>query len=346
MWRRAAGAGLLLAIAVGFAPMHLAGGGARAHRRDRLHRARVPQTPRVVRRLIAAVVILVVPLLVLVPWTWHVVTHPQLLLAGSGLPEFYVARHAPSGIALALLHAGGPAQPVIWMAIPILVVVLLGLTRRSRVAVARTGAALLVGGVAVAVAMTRNAGVTASLPASRHWPGVVLLVAGAGALMAVLVAATGARPALREHSFGWRQPAAIVLVVAAIVATAALAVGWVVRGAGDPLTSANPRVLPLFIQSELALKPTAPRALVLASAGPVISYAMVRRPGGPQLGDAETAPTSHDAGRRATSTLRSATWWPGVPARARSWCRSPLPTSSCPPAARRGCSPRLAAPAR
>jgi hypothetical protein len=74
------------------------------------------------------------------------------------------------------------------------------------------------------------------------------------------------------------------------VTTASLAGAWVVRGAASPLTSASPRVLPLFIQSELALKPTAPRALVLSSAGPDISYALVRRPGGPELGDADTAP--------------------------------------------------------
>ena len=49
-------------------------------------------------------------------------------------------------------------------------------------------------------------------------------------------------------------------------------------------------MLPLFIQSELALKPNTPRALVLTADGPYISYAMVRRPDGPQLGDAETAP--------------------------------------------------------
>jgi hypothetical protein len=61
-----------------------------------------------------------------------------------------------------------------------------------------------------------------------------------------------------------------------------------VRGAGRPLTSDNPRVLPLFVQSELAALPTSPRALVLTASGPVVSYALVRRPRGPQLGDADS----------------------------------------------------------
>jgi GT2 family glycosyltransferase len=288
--RRGAGAGLLLALAAAFAPglwlVALAGlvvglGFMELDRHD---------SAATVRRLVAAAVILVVPVVVLVPWSLQLFAHPRLALLGSGLPEFYTSHDAPSGFSLAMLRAGGPAQPPIWIGIPIVAAALLGLNRQSRVAIARTGVALLVIGVAVAVALTRGAGVTDGLPASRHWPGTALLVAAAGALLAALVAAVGARPALRGQSFGWRQPAAVVLVLIAVVSTVTLAASWVVRGAGPPLTSANPRVLPLFIQSELAATPTSPRALVLTVDGPQVSYALVRRAGGPQLGDADTAP--------------------------------------------------------
>lgn len=289
-WHRGAAAGLLLAVVAAFSPVLwllalpalLIGVGLLEWESD--------ESAAILGRLIPVVVILAVPFMVLLPWSWHVLTQPRLLLAGSGLPEFYTSHSAPAGLPLVLLRAGGPAQPPVWVGIPIVAAALLGLTRRSRVAAARTGAVLLVGGIAVAVAITRDAGVSAGLPASRHWPGVVLLVAGAGALLAVLVAATGARPALREQDFGWRQPAAVVLVLTAVVATVTLAGSWLVRGAGGPLAADNARMLPLFIQSELDLKPTAPRALVLASTGPVVSYALVRRPGGPQLGDADTDP--------------------------------------------------------
>jgi hypothetical protein len=108
-------------------------------------------------------------------------------------------------------------------------------------------------------------------------------------LLAALVAAVGARPALRGQSFGWRQPAAVAVVGLAVVSTVTLAAGWVVRGADRPVNAHDPHVLPLFTQSELTV-PTAPRALVLDAAGPVISYALIRRPAGPQLGDADTAP--------------------------------------------------------
>jgi GT2 family glycosyltransferase len=288
-WRRSLGAGLLLAIGAAFAPMLwlvavpilVVGIGFLDHESS--------ETTAPARQLAAAAVVLIVPLLVLSPWSWDLMTHPRVLLDGSGLPEFYTAGSAPSGVALALLRAGGAAQPPIWIGIPILAAALLSLNRQSRVAVARTGVALLIIGIGLAVAVTRTAGVTAGLPASRHWPGLALLVAGAGALLAALVAAVGARPALRGQNFGWRQPAAVAVVGLAVISTLTLAVGWLVRGADRPLNSGDPEVLPLFTQSELTAS-TAPRALVLDTTGQVISYALVRRPTGPQLGDADTAP--------------------------------------------------------
>jgi hypothetical protein len=291
VWRRGIGAGLLLAVVVAFAPvLWLIAVPAFVVGIGFLERESA-ETSATINRLTAAGVVLAVPILVLIPWSWHLLAQPRQLLGGSGLPEFYTSRSAPSGLSLALLRAGGPAQPPFWIGIPVLAAAMLGLNRQSRVAVARTGVALLVIGVAMAVAVTRGAGVTAGTPASRHWPGLALLVAGAGALMSALVAVVGARPALREQSFGWRQPAVVGVVLLGVVSTVVLAAGWVIRGAGGPLTAHDPRVLPLFTQSELAI-PAAPRALVLDATGPSVSYALVRRASGPQLGDADTAPRS------------------------------------------------------
>jgi GT2 family glycosyltransferase len=298
-WRPAIGAGLLLAVVAAFSPVlwliavvalllaigfGLLEGG---------------QTgwSGLAQQGAAGLIVVIVPILVLMPWSGHALTQPVLWLRGSGLPEFYTSHGPPNGLSLAFLRAGGPAQPPVWIGIPILAAALLGLTRQSRVVAARVGAALLVAGVAIAVGITRTAGVTAGVPSSRHWPGVVLLVAGAGALLAALVAAVGARPALREQSFGWRQPAAVGLVALALISTAVLAGSWLVRGAGRPLTSNPSAALPLFTQGELAV-PAAPRALLLRSSGSTISYALVRRPSGPQIGDADTAPTPGSAGDR------------------------------------------------
>ncbi len=251
-------------------------------------------------RMPAALAVISIPLALLIPWTWHVIAHPSLLIAGSGLPEFYTAHSAPSGIGLALLRAGGSAQPPIWIGAPILAAALLGLQRDSRKVASRVAAVFMVAGIALAVAETRSAAVTAGIPSSRHWPGLPLLIAAAGALLAAMVAAVGARPALRDRSFGWRQPAAVGVVVLALVATATLGIGWVIRGSGAPVVGSDPTLLPLFTQAEMAV-PTTPRALVIKTNGSVVSYALVRRPTGPKLGDADTAPT----GAGTTSTARA-----------------------------------------
>ena len=303
-WRRGVAAGLLLAVGTAFAPLLWVLAAAALVLAVALCLLEPDRRRTAAARLVPVAAILVVPLLVLAPWSGYVVRHPKVLLAGAGLPEFYTAQHAPSGLDLVLLHAGGPAQPPLWIGVPLLLAALLGLTRRNRILAARIGAVLLVGGVGVAVWVTRTSGVTAGLPATRHWPGLALLVAGAGALISVLVAATGARPRLRQQSFGWRQPTAVLLVLAALAATGDLAVGWMVRGAGRPLTSASARVLPLFVQSELGLKPTSPRALLLTVDGPVVSYAVVRRPGGPVLGDADTAPSSTTSAAAGSAAAR------------------------------------------
>ncbi|HWC34951.1 MAG TPA: glycosyltransferase [Mycobacteriales bacterium] len=298
---RAVRAGLWLAVATAFAPLlwvfaALVCGGLLAA----MHLS-ADDSDRIDERLKATAGILGVPLIALMPWTWHVIAHPSVLFAGTGLPEFYTSRSAPSGILIALLHAGGAAQAPFWIGVPILGGVVLGLQRDSRVAAARLGAAGYVLGVVVAIAMTRGASVTAGFPTTRHWPGLPLLVAGAGALLTAVVAAVGARPALQDQSFGWRQPAAVAVVALALVATATLVFGWVARGAGKPLRGDDPAVLPLYVQAELAV-PTAGRALVLGGDSQLVHYALVRTPRGPVLGSGDQ-PVSGRSSDRASAAL-------------------------------------------
>ena len=239
--RRAIGAGLLLALVCAFAPLvwplaalALVVGIGFAGPVAGLTKAPL-------WRALNAVVMLAIPVALLLPWSLRLITHPSLLITGAGLPEFVRSQQPPSGLSLVLLQAGGPDQPFLWIGLPIVLAALFGLTRQSRVAAARVGAALLLGGVAVAIAMTRQPGVTPGHPATRHWPGLVLLIAGAGAIMMALVAAVGARPALQEQNFGWRQPAAVAVVLLAIVATAVLVVGWTISGVSRAAHDAQSR---------------------------------------------------------------------------------------------------------
>ncbi|HEX3706188.1 MAG TPA: glycosyltransferase family 2 protein [Mycobacteriales bacterium] len=309
-------AGLWLAVAAAFAPLiwlvvavvcaSVVAAGYFLPNRDPDVEAADDPTPAmpILDRLGAAGAILAVPLLVLLPWSLHVIAHPGLLFSGSGTQEFYASRSAPSGLSLALLHAGGTGEPPVWVGIPIVAAVILGLRRASRLSAARIGAGVFALGLVVAVLETRSAGVTGGYPSTRHWPGLALLIAGAGALLAALVAAVGARPALRDQSFSWRQPAAVVVVALALISTVTLVGGWLIRGGGHPLRGGDPSALPVYVQAELDV-PTAGRALILDGDGHLVRYALVRTSDGPRLG-AGDLPVEGGPAQRASAALASA----------------------------------------
>jgi GT2 family glycosyltransferase len=306
-WHRSAGAGLLLALVCAFAPvLWLVAAVAMLGVLLQLAATGRGAPGLSWRRALAAAGVLAVPVVVLLPWSAHVVVRPVLAIQGLGLPEFVTRVSPPDGLRLLLLQPGGPAQPPVWVAAPLILAGVLGLRRTTHALAARSGVVLLVLGVALAVAVTRTAGAAGGAPASRTWPGVALLVGGAGAGLAAAVAAGGARPALAGHSFGWRQPAAIGLVALGVVASLTLGVSWLARGGGGPVRGGDPAIIPLFTQSELTV-PTSPRALVLAQHGPVVDYALVRRPAGPRLGDADVLPEdAHGASAAAAAALSSA----------------------------------------
>ncbi|HWB66144.1 MAG TPA: glycosyltransferase [Mycobacteriales bacterium] len=283
-WHRSVGTGLLLAVVTAFVPalwltaavVLLVGALSFPVVGDEIG-----------RRMRAVAVILAAAALALVPWSGQVLAHPSWLLGA--VPATYGGHDAPVGLSLVLLRAGGAAQPPVWIGIPLVAAAIVGLRRRRSAPIARIGGVLLVLGVVAGVVVTRSVGVVTGVPDSRHWPGVWMVVAGAGVLLAAAVALTGGRQALRSYAFGWRQPTAIALAGFALVATVTVAVGWLVRGAGGPLTGANPALLPAFAQAEVA-QPASPRVLVLNATGPTITYALVRRPTGPTLGDRAVAP--------------------------------------------------------
>jgi hypothetical protein len=299
---RAFGAGILLALVAAMSPVVWVAAVPLLLLAALVARRPGESAGTLLRRVGAAIMTLLVAPVVLLPWTVQVVMHPGLLWVGSGLPERFGSAAPPGGLDLLLLRAGGVGQPPLWVGAPLVIAAVLGLRRVTRVPVARAGALLLVGGVAGAVALTRAVGVTPGVADSRHWPGVLLLLAGAGALLAATVAADGVAPALTGHSFGWRQLSAAGLVVLSLAATVTLAGAWLIRGAAGPLSGAATTSLPLFTQVEMA-QPGSPRALVVQTSGAGLSYALVRRPDGPALGDADVGPVggSPAAARLATA---------------------------------------------
>jgi len=121
--------------------------------------------------------------------------------------------------------------------------------------------------------------------AVHGWAGTGLSFAGAGLLAAAVIGTDGLSARLARSSFGWRQPAAVLLtvvVVAAPVATLA-AWSWQARsGDATGLTALDRRIVPAVGQQAQA-SPTASRVLALAAgADGVITWQLLRGDG-PQL---------------------------------------------------------------
>ncbi len=274
----AAVAGLLLAVATAFAPVVwvialplvvLAGWRLADNRRARV-------------RLAMAWAL---PALLLLPWSGYLVTHPVLLLLEAGEP---LSTPGASPWQVLLLVPGGPGSAPWWLG--------LGLVLAGAVAVLRLREPLVRAGLAVAVVGLLAAlvlAVVAVTPPSSAvpvapWPGPALVVAAAGLLVAVAVAARRVRRRISGEQFGWRQPAVVGLAVLALLAPVTWGLWWVVRGSADPLHRGDAQVLPAFVAAA-SDQPERIRTLVLQLRDERLEYSLLRDRG-PQLGDAETAP--------------------------------------------------------
>jgi len=288
---RAVGAGLLLGVVTAAAPVvWLVAAVAIAVALATLSRDR--------RSLLAAVATLAVAPVVLLPWTWHVVTSPALLLGGSGLPDTVASRHGLPVSDLLLLRPGGPAQPPVWVWAPIVAMAVVGQLSARRAA--RAGLVLFGVGAAAALLISRLTPL-GGVARARYWVGAPLLVASLGAIVAAVIAAEDAPAALRRRAFGWRHVGAAILALAAMVGVVTAGVGWLARGSDRPLTASTRSVLPVFAQAEAAA-PTSPRVLVLRGDHGTVRYALIRGAGGPRLSDADVAAGHVPAGARRAVT--------------------------------------------
>ncbi len=235
--------------------------------------------------------LVLVPLVLLLPWSLHVLAQPALLLSQPGLIDGRLAVPAASVLDLLLLQPGGPAAMPAWIGAALVIAALLGLLRPDRRAAALVawgvgGLALLVG-ILMLVVRVEVPGIAEPQPL---WPGVPTLILGGALITAAVLAADGLRDVLQSSSFDFvRTPIAYVVPWIAILAPLLWAVWWVVPGAADPVRRGQPDVLPPFVAAE-AVGPQAPRTLLLRvdpTGG--TSYTLVNG-AGLRLGDADTAP--------------------------------------------------------
>ncbi|MEV6743226.1 glycosyltransferase [Streptomyces sp. NPDC051080] len=212
------------------------------------------------------------PLLVLAPWSLSLLTSPSAFLKEAGLD---IGTGTASALDLLGISPGGPKAAGGVLLLGIVLAALAALLRGERQFAVRT---------AWAVALV--ALVFAALANGSGWAGPATLVYGIALIVAALVGADGARIRVAELSFGWRQPVAALIALAAGLAPALAAVGWMIGGAAGPLERRDPVQVPAFVAEESTTRDQ-PRTLVLGGTSPAsVSYSLVRGSGA-RLGDAE-----------------------------------------------------------
>ncbi|MFE9560956.1 glycosyltransferase [Streptomyces sp. NPDC006487] len=215
-----------------------------------------------------------VPILVLAPWSLSLLTHPGGFLREAGLPH-----GAGSATALDLLgiSPGGPRTAGGLILLGVVLAALAALLRADRQFAVRAAWATALAALVLAVLVNRTT-----------WAGPATLVYGLALLAAAVIGADGAKERVAARSFGWRQPLAALIALAAAVGPLVGAAGWMLSGAAGPLERRDPVQVPAFVAEESGTRDQA-RTLVIGADSPAaLSYSLVRGSGG-RLGDAELA---------------------------------------------------------
>ena len=240
--------------------------------------------------ILRSMALLVVPLLLLLPWSLRLVAQPGLFFADLGIVTGVGSVASPS---LLLVDPGGPGTPPAWVMVGLVLAALAAVLRPAtrRPVLIAWGVALVA--FALGLIVTR---VPITPPGSEDavlaWAGLATAVMGAALILAAALAADGLRASMAESAFTWRQPVAGITTLLAVL-TPLLALLWWLPGAGDPVRRGDPVVLPPFVIAE-AIGPEAPRTLLLRpQASERVDYALVNGTG-PTLGDAEVAPPAAD----------------------------------------------------
>ena len=247
-------------------------------------------------------IVAIVPPVLLLPWTMQVASDPSALVLEAGLqPPGLAAARLPAR-SLLLLSPGGPGLPPVWVTAGIAVAALAALLLSRRRALMLAGWGLALSGFLVAVAVSRVVITPATGgPAVPAWPGVALLIAAIGLLLAGVTAGDALTRAVsgsagtgggaaRRGPRTVRGAGAAALSLVACSAPVLAAAAWVTGGVRGPVGPVSSPVVPAVVSvsstSGLQL-----RTLVLRSAGGQVSYSL-QRGASPSLGDPDLAPAA------------------------------------------------------
>jgi GT2 family glycosyltransferase len=240
------------------------------------------------RRRMLALFLLVGPAVLLMPWWQTVASDPTVLLLEPGVR--LTADTEQPWHALFFDPGGWWSLPW-WVGIGLTVAALAAVLRAQQARPVRV--ALVVAGTGMAWALALEAiAVTpanSAVPAAP-WSGSVLMLTIGAVLIAIAVAARGARSRLSEAPFSWRQPAFAVVTALALGGSVVWGIAWLDHGASDPLDRGTANPLPAFVRAQSAL-PEQIRTLVLEPADGRLAYTVLRSRDA-RWGDVETAPTA------------------------------------------------------
>jgi GT2 family glycosyltransferase len=280
-------------------------------------------------------IVAAVPPVLLLPWTVQVATNPATLLLEVGLQQPGLAVHDLSARSLLLLSPGGPGLPRVWVTAGIAVAALAALLLSRRRALMMAGWSIALGGLLFAVAVSRVVVTPGSgQSAVPAWPGVAMLIAAVGLLLAGATAGediprlvngpgnediddwpgssgkrrfrrggrNGGEPAGRRGPRTLRGIGVAVLALVACSAPVLAGVSWVISGVRGPVGPVSGPVVPAVVSAS-ASDGLQQRTLVLRQAATAVSFSL-QRGASPSLGDADLTPAP--AAQQALSTAVAA----------------------------------------
>jgi GT2 family glycosyltransferase len=248
---------------------------------------------------INAAIVALVPAVILIPWTFHLLTSPSAFLLEAGVQRPGLASAGLRPESLLLLSPGGPGLPPAWVTAGLVLPAFAALLARRRLALVYTGWAIALGGLVAALLVSRLRVTSAGGMAVSAWPGVATAVAAVGLLVAATPLVEAAGLALRRSGdlragrgiLASGRALAVLAGFAVAVSAPVLAAGyWLAAGVSGPVTTAGPQILPPFVASSSS-GPDRTRTLVLRPDGAGLSYTVLRNTD-PVLGEPELTQTA------------------------------------------------------
>jgi GT2 family glycosyltransferase len=281
-WRGGWGSGVVLVALVAFEPSLIIP----ALLLGVLGAVMLRRTPRKIGRIGIA---LGLPMLVLAPWWQSLVSAPGRLFVGPDAALGSTAA-APAVWGLLLGRDQGPGLPPLWVGGVVFGVIWLvalgGLVRRpDRRAVTSAWIVALLG-LAMAVVLSRLVVTVPPVGTEvRPWVGTYLLITFAALLVGGGVGVDGLAAKMRERSFSWLQPAAVLASLAVGLVSLGGAVWWVLAGAQGPIERTRLDAIPPYVMNGLRSE-SRPRLLAIDLTGGVARYSVLAD-GHLRLGDAD-----------------------------------------------------------